>query len=498
MTQAHVFANCASSSREVAEGSGHSSKWRISQPGDREELEADRVAEAVIGDLAPGVTGGDEGGPPVVQRACAACASGRGICPACSVGNGQIVREQVRPNSTLGLQVMRRIDASPDGNRREVPSMPAFPKSTTSSKPLAGYLRPLVKPSISLLGVTGLQAMLRVGPTDDPYEREADLVADQVMRMPDLEVCALPGVSSVLVRSIQRMCAECEEELAQRGADASMAGVGGPTPATFISGFGALKGGGQPLDSGLRAYFEPRFGRDFGGVRVHTGERASHLAADIEARAFTLGQEVVFGRNQYQPNADSGRRLVAHELVHTVQQGSGKATVQRRVCGPNPLGPPIGAAHPLPPGVPMRPCMLTEVQVQGSGQWCVDNHPHRDETCYRSIPTRTDWHDCPSGEQYCYTANYCCHASPDAHTPTDERSPAYPGQCIDHDYCLLAHLSVDVIPSRVRHEWRQTEQWSEQQWLQAEQWARQQWRRLMPRFRRPVRSRLPESLRRRP
>jgi hypothetical protein len=83
------------------------------------------------------------------------------------------------------------------------------------------------------------------------------------------------------------------------------------------------KGGGSPLPDETRAFMEPRFGADFGGVRVHTSGEAVQLAQDLKAQAFTHGQDVYFGAGKYAPNTDAGQRLLAHELTHTIQQTGG-------------------------------------------------------------------------------------------------------------------------------------------------------------------------------
>jgi Domain of unknown function (DUF4157) len=84
-----------------------------------------------------------------------------------------------------------------------------------------------------------------------------------------------------------------------------------------------LRAPGSPLDAGTRAFFEPRFGRDLGGVRVHQDPGAAASARSVGAHAYTVGQHVVFASGRYAPHTDGGRRLLAHELAHTVQQGSG-------------------------------------------------------------------------------------------------------------------------------------------------------------------------------
>lgn len=84
-----------------------------------------------------------------------------------------------------------------------------------------------------------------------------------------------------------------------------------------------LRSPGQPLDGATRAYMEPRFGQDFSSVRLHTGARATASAAALGASAYTVGQSIIFGRDQFDPTSETGRRLVAHELAHTVQQRGG-------------------------------------------------------------------------------------------------------------------------------------------------------------------------------
>ena len=84
--------------------------------------------------------------------------------------------------------------------------------------------------------------------------------------------------------------------------------------------------GGTPLSRSVRNYMEPRFAADFSAVRIHTGEAAAQQSANLNAHAFTIGEHVFFGRNQYQPESASGRELIAHELTHTIQQG---AAIQR-------------------------------------------------------------------------------------------------------------------------------------------------------------------------
>lgn len=171
------------------------------------------------------------------------------------------------------------------------------------------------KPAISSIGKTTLQPKLKVGPTDDAYEREADRVADQVMRMPASES-----------GTVQRKCAECEEEeRVQRKESSPQSGASTAPPVVHD----VLNGNGSPLDSSLRSFMEPRFGHSFQGVRIHTDNRAAESARSVNALAYTVGRDVVFGAGAYRPGTESGRRLIAHELTHVVQQGGIPSRLQR-------------------------------------------------------------------------------------------------------------------------------------------------------------------------
>jgi len=166
----------------------------------------------------------------------------------------------------------------------------------------------------------GVQAKLAVSAPDDPHEREADRVADRVMRMADRTAVRSPlSFSAIPVRPTQRKCAACEEEeKLQRKENASTAGTSAGIPPGVHE---TLSAPGQPLDPTTRGLFEQRFGRDFSRVRVHTDGQAARTAKAIHALAFTHGQDIYFGEGQFQPGRAQGDKLLAHELTHTVQQG---------------------------------------------------------------------------------------------------------------------------------------------------------------------------------
>ncbi|HVZ42152.1 MAG TPA: DUF4157 domain-containing protein, partial [Candidatus Kapabacteria bacterium] len=179
-----------------------------------------------------------------------------------------------------------------------------------------------------------LQPKLTVNAPGDAFEQEADRVADHVMRMPApggaTPASEAPGVaaSSGTAPHLQRACAACgggasrsedEEEMVQ----AKEAPGGTPRVSDATAGrISSMRGGGEPLDRSVREHLEPRFGHDFGNVRIHRDAGAAQAARDVSARAFTVGGDIAFASGEYAPHTSSGMHLLAHELTHTIQQGA--------------------------------------------------------------------------------------------------------------------------------------------------------------------------------
>jgi hypothetical protein len=188
---------------------------------------------------------------------------------------------------------------------------------------------------------TSLQTRLHVNTPGDVHERQAERVAERVMRSPDPHPHACPRPSPA---------------------------QGGHTvPAAAPPGVAhLLRSSSQPLDPSTRAFMEPRFGHDFSRVRIHADEAAARAATTLRARAFTVDRHVVFGAGEYAPGTDAGRRLLAHELTHVVQQGAGTpsgtgaAPLRREGPAPAPIqrqeaAPPVAApeaAAPAPDPLP--------------------------------------------------------------------------------------------------------------------------------------------------
>lgn len=166
------------------------------------------------------------------------------------------------------------------------------------------------------------KASLRIGAPDDAFEREADAVADQVLRMPGSAAPVTPAAAG-----IQRKCGACardDEPLPMRlkasPAPDSAHGEAAPSPARTES---LLSSPGQALDAATRTFFDARFGYDFSAVRVHADAAAAKSARGINALAYTVGRDIVFGAGQFATGTHDGRRLLAHELTHVIQQAGG-------------------------------------------------------------------------------------------------------------------------------------------------------------------------------
>jgi Domain of unknown function (DUF4157)/OmpA family/Lysine-specific metallo-endopeptidase len=174
-----------------------------------------------------------------------------------------------------------------------------------------------------------IQPKLTINTPGDIHEQEADAMADRVMRMSG------PGATAQFSGDapprVQRKCSGCSKKDDDEKVHAKETPGATPRMTTdAASRIESLRGGGEPMSRGLREYFEPRFGHDFSNVRVHTGGRAAESARSINALAYTIGSDVVFGSGQYSPGTQSGMRLMAHELTHVIQQGGRQGMIQRQ------------------------------------------------------------------------------------------------------------------------------------------------------------------------
>ncbi len=197
-----------------------------------------------------------------------------------------------------------------------------------------------------------IQTKLTVNEPGDKYEKEADRVADKVMRMQAPQTA--DGQNSFgfgAEPQIQRKCAECanedelqrmpeeeedelqrmpeedEEESLQAKEQSGTAPKVAPQTQRQIE---SLRNRGEPMAKATQGFFESRFGVDFSKVRIHANPNAAETASAINARAFTKGWDIVFASGQYDPESTEGRKLLAHELTHTLQQNTSYSPVQIR------------------------------------------------------------------------------------------------------------------------------------------------------------------------
>ena len=167
------------------------------------------------------------------------------------------------------------------------------------------------------------QPNLSINPPNDIYEQEADAVADKVMRMTDDSAAQTTFFGPPIV-PIQRKCTHYGEEEKKLNRKEANSGVTN-AKASLESYVNNLGGSGQSLDDPVRNFYESRLGYDFSNVKVHTDSVAVESAQSINALAYTLGRNIVFNNGQYSPGSDSGKRLLAHELTHVIQQDKSPA-----------------------------------------------------------------------------------------------------------------------------------------------------------------------------
>jgi len=186
-----------------------------------------------------------------------------------------------------------------------------------------------------------VQPKLTINQPGDAYEKEADAMADKVMRM------SYDNTEQSFFKpaqNIQRKCQRCGEEAVKKK---EQAGETTGAPHQTENYIHSLSGKGRPLDAGEKDFFEPKFGHDLSNVQLHTDNEASQSAEQVNALAYTHGNNIVFRQGEYNPGTDSGKRLMAHELTHVLQQqnATGTKPVQRYIppggnTTPNPFAPP--------------------------------------------------------------------------------------------------------------------------------------------------------------
>lgn len=193
-----------------------------------------------------------------------------------------------------------------------------------------------------------IQARLKIGRPGDKYEQEADRVADTVMRMPDPQL-RRPFVEDEEEKTqmqptgeeqqlqmqpfheeeeLQMKCEQCEEEEKMQMKSSTNGGT--PyAPSDITRQLDATRGSGESLPQDLKHEMSQKMGADFSSINIHTGTGAARLNRKLGARAFTYGQDIYFDSGAFNPESSAGKRLLAHELTHTVQQGSSPKIIQK-------------------------------------------------------------------------------------------------------------------------------------------------------------------------
>jgi len=239
-------------------------------------------------------------------------------------------KEQGRVIQSTARQSSRKQESA-----KHAPSVTQPPIATIVRQTLSGVASPTADDVLQLQRAVGnravgrllasregsIQTRLAVGAADDPYEREADRVASQVLSDKPLRA----DVSRQEDDDFAQRTLAITTLVQRRGVD-DLSG-------SFEAGRGierqlsAGASGGNALPPKLRSELEPKFGVDFNKVRVHTGSHADSLNRALGAQAFTHGSHIYLGEGKYNPESTSGKRLLAHELTHVVQQDS--ATTRR-------------------------------------------------------------------------------------------------------------------------------------------------------------------------
>lgn len=241
---------------------------------------------------------------------------------------------------------------APEFDKRDVSEMAgSTPRTLSQAQPLPAFAQAAL-PQTPVIGEMQLQ--LSVGSSNDPAEREANVIAENIVRggePPDNFSHAREASCRSLTDGPEVVPWQSGTEIAARQSDYGVVGArltGSPSA-------------GAPLDASTGAIMSSHFGHDFADVRIHTGDDAAQAANNISARAFTLGRNIYFGAGRFDPRVADGKKLLAHELTHVIQQERATAvvTVQRAPENPD-GGVPNTVSAPSPksssdPGAPPSP-----------------------------------------------------------------------------------------------------------------------------------------------
>ena len=232
-------------------------------------------------------------------------------------GQSRAVQSILHLQRTIGNQAVQRLLQS---NAEELQAGAASTASTRFSHDFSRI-------SIFSPSPVQVQPKLTINTPGDKYEQEADRVASQVIRLPK------PYPQHDFSSSGGLKEQDANEQLRTKFIQKHDLSEGAPPIVQDV-----ISSHGQPLDPEIRSFFEPRFGHDFSRVKVHTDSKADRSALALNARAYTFGKDIIFGKGQYTPQTGEGKRILAHELTHVVQQeatATNEPVIQRDCLDPS-------------------------------------------------------------------------------------------------------------------------------------------------------------------
>jgi hypothetical protein len=304
-------------------------KLSIGEPGDEYEREADRVADQVMRRAEPNQQSDPSnfGGTALVQRRMAGTESvqrqeetpsGDGSTETVAQTEGGADKEEDSPCpswfndpqsiSKRAAEHYVRNDMTPP-SQAKVTSIDCEPPRANGNYGCYVHfddglvIRVIVRKRDIVVGTAPINTWTPPPATPLCFYDYACPKEDLVLTKRECRSARPPGPTTIVQRA------------ARQGASASM------DAAPLVGD--VLSSAGQPLDGETQRFFSTRFGHDFGSVRVHADAAAAQSARSINALAYTVGHDIVFGGGQYAPNTNAGKRLLAHELTHVVQQGGG-------------------------------------------------------------------------------------------------------------------------------------------------------------------------------
>lgn len=295
-------------------------KLTVGAAGDQYEQEADRVAEQVMTMPAPGVS----------QQPAALRQPG-------------VQRQEMEEEEELQMKPAAEQQAVQRQEEEEEVQM----------KPLAASVTPLIQRQDM-----EDEEELQMKPVDgQPLVQRQEMDEEEELQMK-------PDTGQ---QTVQRQEMEEEEELQMKPSGQVRADGSFEASSGLEGSLSDQKGRGSPLPSEVRAFMEPRFGADFSGVRVHTGDTATQLNRSLSSRAFTHGQDIYVRDGDYSPGTASGQELLAHELTHTLQQGAA-----HRIQGWWPRG------HKLVTEVALEQGNLEQIYGEDARKYLIDRSPDVD------------------------------------------------------------------------------------------------------------------------